>query len=222
MRPIERGPWPVGANNKKKKLHPYTVAKADLHSRLGRYCSYCERVKTRLDVKHVVPKSRQRELEEEWTNLLLACTNCNSIKGKRNRGRDGYLWPDEDDTAQAFSYLPDGIVEVRKDLPEPVPAGAQRLFDLVGLGRRPGNDPHERDLRWRERREAWGIAKAARQSILTGSVDTLLTLAEHTGFWSVWMTVFADNTEFCSLLRARFPGTRHPIGMLRDNATSTQ
>ena len=58
MRPIERGPWPVDANNKKKKLHPYTVAKADLHSRLGRYCSYCERVKTRLDVEHVVPKSR--------------------------------------------------------------------------------------------------------------------------------------------------------------------
>ena len=194
-----------------REFRPYRTAKADLLARIGGYCSYCERTGD-LHVEHVVPRRHRPDLEEEWTNFLLGCANCNGIKKDRNNSRDGYLWPDQDDTRAAFEHLPDGIVRVRDELPEPFRADAARLFDLVGLGRRPNNDPRASDLRWRKRREAWGQAEHARQAIRNGAgpnaVDLVIELAAAVGFWSVWMTVFADNQQVRDRLRQRFPGTR--------------
>ena len=136
MRRVDRGSWPLDDASNPKNFQSYTKAKADLLSRLGEYCSYCERTGD-LHVEHVIPRNHRPDLEQEWTNFLLGCVNCNAIKGDRNDSRNGYLWPDQDDTEAAFSYLPDGIVRVRDDLPEPDLTNAKRLFDLVGLGRRP-------------------------------------------------------------------------------------
>lgn len=94
---------------------------------------------------------------------------------------------------------------------------------LVGLNREPRQtDPMARDLRWRERREAWRVAEVAKQSLQTGAekageladaaqeetVRLVLLLARATGFWSVWMTVFADDNTFRAVLTDAFPGTR--------------
>ena len=79
------------------------------------------------------------------------------------------MWPDQDDTEVVFSYLPDGIVRVRDDLSEPIRTKAQKLFDLVGLGRCPVNEPRARDLRWRKRREAWRSAEFAWQLVKQGA-----------------------------------------------------
>ena len=117
MRPVDRGPWPVDGQGERKAFHPYNKAKADLLARLGGYCSYCE-CTGHLHVEHVVPKSRRLDLEKDWNNFLLGCVNCNSTKGKSNLGREGYLWPDHDDTLSAFEYLPEGMVKVRQDLPD--------------------------------------------------------------------------------------------------------
>ena len=156
MRRVDRGPWPRDARNKAKKFHPYRRAKADLLERLGEYCSYCERTGD-LHVEHVISRNRRPELEKEWTNFLLGCANCNGTKGNRNPSRDGYLWPDQDDTRAAFEYLPDGIVKVRADLPEPARMKAENLFVLVGLGSRPTKDfGTASDRRWLKRRDAWG------------------------------------------------------------------
>ena len=97
------------------RFHPYNKAKSNLLERIGEYCSYCERTGD-LHVEHVVPRRRRPDLTEEWTNFLLGCTNCNGIKSNRNHSRDGYIWPDRDDTEAAFEYLPDGIVRVRHDI----------------------------------------------------------------------------------------------------------
>ena len=208
MRRVDRGPRPLDDANNPKSFQPYNKAKADLLSRLGGYCSYCERPSD-LHIEHVIPRSRQPSLEEEWTNFLLGCRNCNAIKGDRNHSRNGYLWPDQDDTEAAFSYLPDGIVRVRDNLPEPNRTKAKKLFDLVGLGRRPAHDPRARDLRWRKRREVWRQAKSAQQLVKQGGdVDSAIQLAKAVGFFSVWMTVFADNPRMCHRLRQSFPGTR--------------
>lgn len=208
MRRVDRGPWPLDDANTPKSFQPYNKAKADLLSRLGGYCSYCERTGD-LHVEHVVPRSYRPDLEQEWTNFLLGCANCNAIKGDRNHSRNGYLWPDQDDTEAAFSYLPDGIVQVRDDLSDPIQTKAQKLFDLVGLGRRPAHDPRARDLRWSKRREAWGQAEFARQRVEEGAdVAWVIELAKAVGFFSVWMAVFADDPQMCDRLRRSFPGTR--------------
>ncbi len=208
MRRVERGPWPLDDANNPKSFQPYNKAKADLLSRLGEYCSYCERLGD-LHVEHVVPKRYRPDLEQEWTNFLLGCANCNAIKGDRNLSRNGYMWPDQDDTEAVFSYLPDGIVRVRDDLSEPIRTKAQKLFDLVGLGRCPVNESRARDLRWRKRREAWGLAKSAQQLVKQGAdIDWMIQLAKAVGFFSVWMTVFADDPQMCDRLRRSFLGTR--------------
>ena len=208
MRCVDRGPWPLDEENRQKRFRSYRKAKADLLARLGNYCSYCERTGD-LHVEHVIPVKHREDLEGDWTNFLLGCANCNGTKQHRNRSRDGYLWPDEDDTQAVFEYLPDGIVRVRAGIPEPDRTAAENLFNLVGLGRRPTNDPRASDLRWRKRREAWRTAEMARQSIAEGDdPEWVIRLAQASGFWSVWMAVFHEYPDVCDRLEGGFPGTR--------------
>ena len=208
MRCVDRGPWPLDEENREKRFRSYRKAKADLLARLGNYCSYCERPGD-LHVEHVIPVKHREDLEGEWTNFLLGCANCNGTKQHRNRSRDGYLWPDEDNTRAVFEYLPDGIVRVRADIPEPDRTEAENLFNLVGLGRRPTNDPQASDLRWRKRREAWRTAEMARQSIAEGNdPELVIRLAQASGFWSVWMAVFHEYPDVRDRLEGGFPGTR--------------
>ena len=208
MRPVERGPRPLDEEGAPKGFHPYQKAKADLLTRLGEYCNYCERTGD-LHVEHVVPRNRRPDLEEDWDNFLLGCGNCNSIKSDRNLSREGYVWPDRDDTSRSFEYLRDGIVKVKEDISERDRVRAEKLFELVGLGRRPTNDPCARDQRWRKRREAWGKAEFARSRFEQGAdSDMVVQLAKATGFWSVWMTVFAVHPKIRDHLRQCFPGTR--------------
>lgn len=208
MRRVDRGPWPQ-EDGHRKVFRPYRKAKSDLLKRLGRYCSYCER-RGDLHVEHVVPKVHRSDLAEEWTNFLLGCVNCNSIKGSRNRSRDGYTWPDEDVPWSAFDYLPGGRVEVAANLPDSDRIKAERLFDLVGLGRRPAADPEAKDMRYLYRLEAWDTAQMARNKLDKKHTDTesVVELAKATGFWSVWMKVFEGNADVRGHLRDAFPGSR--------------
>ena len=80
MRRVDRGPWPLDDANTPKSFQPYNKAKADLLSRLGGYCRYCERTGD-LHIEHVVPTNHRPDLEQEWTNFLFGCANCNAIKG---------------------------------------------------------------------------------------------------------------------------------------------
>ena len=208
MRRVDRGPWPE-AGGQPKSFHPYRKAKRDLCDRLGPYCSYCER-RGDLHVEHVVPRHHRPDLAEEWTNLLLACVNCNSIKGKRNNSRDGYTWPDDAVTWSPFEYLPEGRVKVRGDLPASDRIKAERLFDLVGLGRTPMSDPTVADSRSLLRLETWQTAEMAQSKLGAGHIDVevVTVLAKATGFWSVWMKLFEENEEVRAGLRDAFSGTR--------------
>ena len=209
MRRVDRGLWPLDAQNNPKRFQPYNKAKADLLDRLGEYCSYCERPGD-LHVEHVVPKKHRQDLQEDWANMLLACSNCNGIKRSNNLSRQGYLWPDKDNTEAAFSYFPEGIVRVRENLPSRIRTKAEKLFNLVGLDRIPTKDPSARDRRWAKRRAAWGKAVLIRQRFKEGvaDVDSVIELAQARGFFSVWMTVFANEPQICRRLRQSFPGTR--------------
>lgn len=83
MRPVDRGLVPTDGIGDEFKPKKYQEFREFLIRRLGSYCSYCERPLTHnVAVEHIKPKDSNKLLEKEWSNLLLACTNCNSTKGK--------------------------------------------------------------------------------------------------------------------------------------------
>ena len=204
MRSVDRGPWPAGDDGDRVSFPKYGHAKLPLIERIGEYCSYCERPGD-LHVEHVVPRSVAEELETEWSNLLLGCANCNSRKLNRNNSRDGYLWPDTDDTFAAFVYRSAGRVSVNDALDGDEQRKAQALFELVGLG----GIGTRTDRRRHKRRQAWDQAIEARNLINDDNSRVLaVKLASGTGFFSVWMAVFQDDEDMCRRLVNAFPGTR--------------
>ena len=204
MRSVQRGPWPTGNDGSRISFGKYQQAKDPLIQRIGEYCSYCER-RRGLDVEHVIPRSVAQHLETEWSNLLLACRNCNSRKSNRNDSRDGYLWPDRDDTFSAFVYQLSGRVSVSERLARGEYRKASALLVLVGLGA----EESPTDKRHRERRQAWNTAVDAQGLIGDDhSRDLVVKLALATGFFSIWMAVFHDDEDMRQRLTAAFRGTR--------------
>ncbi len=204
MRSVERGPRPTGSDGRRKSFSDYRRARIPLIERTGEYCSYCERP-CDLHVEHVVPRSIAPELESEWSNFLLSCVNCNSRKGNGNASRDGYLWPDRDDTFGAFEYRSGGRISLNSALSEGKRRKASALYDLVGLG----ETGTSKDRRRHKRRQAWDKAMKARCLVSNGaSRELAVEVALGSGFFSVWMAVFRDDDDMRRRLIAAFPGTR--------------
>jgi hypothetical protein len=99
MRPVVRGPIPAkatarGANP--KRVIDYSYYRPDLIANIGEYCSYCEvPLGVNLAVEHMLSKTQSINAED-WNNLLLACTNCNSHKldkTKDEQSLTNYFWP---------------------------------------------------------------------------------------------------------------------------------
>lgn len=98
MRPVERGLDP-------NPFQDYKDARDPLIQRIGDYCSYCENaLHSEIDVEHVQPKSRPPYASLVWTNFLLACGYCNSVKGDNPVAIADFFWPDADNTYRAFKY----------------------------------------------------------------------------------------------------------------------
>ncbi len=221
MRPVCRGSVPLLQDGTAKSYKRYQDACPDLVERLGEYCSYCERPILQgagLAVEHIYAKNHFPQLECDWENFLLACITCNSVKREQDASwnhRD-YLWPHEDNTARAFRYLSEGRVEVDSSQLSPdVATLADQTLELTGLARYQGpaskNKPTPGDYRWHHRREAWGTAQRALENLgLNNSPEMreqIVATAIAKGFWSVWMTVFAQDEDMrCRLLHA-FVGT---------------
>ena len=204
MRSIDRGPRPTGNDGHPIAFAQYGQAKIPLVERIGEYCSYCERPGD-LHVEHVVPRSVARELETEWSNLLLGCVNCNSRKLDKNHTRQGYLWPDNDDTFRAFVYRSGGRVSVNEELTPDERCKASAIFNLVGLG----GMGTPTDRRRHKRRRAWDQAVKVRNLISDDKSRILaVQVAQGTGFFSVWMAVFYDDVDMQERLTRAFPGTR--------------
>jgi len=211
MRPIERGNCPADSDGVTIIFHKYQDAQAHLIARLGEYCSYCERPISNADVEHILPKKWHPECEKEWNNFLLACKNCNSIKGyPENMQLNNYYWPDKDNTARAFVYRQGGTVEVHPQLAELEQAKARRTMQLTGLDRRIIN-PYNKDTRFNKRKEVWKIAEdqlATLEETDTPKIrDLIVQVAQGRGFWSVWMTVFQKDKDMLRRFIDAFPGT---------------
>lgn len=132
MRPVRRDVSPIATD-----FAHYEDAKPELISRLGGYCSYCERpIKTNLAVEHIEPKNgpfAQPDLQGRWSNFLLACVNCNSHKGSKQVLLQDILLPDRDNTFLAFVYEADGKIKISDSLTAAQAVWAQNTLGLLGL-----------------------------------------------------------------------------------------
>ncbi|MDR7122589.1 HNH endonuclease [Rheinheimera soli] len=196
MRPVARPVCPIP---QPRDYHAYLES---LRLVFGVYCSYCERP-DKLDVEHVIPKSRQPALELEWNNLLLGCARCNrDFKRSNNLSRLGYIWPDTHDTYHSFEYLVDGRV---KAVIGPAQVEAKAIADLVKL-----EDSKHQSVLNLGRRNAFKIAQYMLQSYRNGhaSLDNVMVQVQQ-GYWSVWMTVFVGEPAVVAALidPQYFPGT---------------
>jgi uncharacterized protein (TIGR02646 family) len=213
MRPVERGNRPTDAAGRPIEFAHYSEARDPLIDRVGDYCSYCEVcLHSSIPVEHVRPKKPQPALEREWTNFLLACVPCNSIKGARDLNLADYFWPDHDNTARVFVYDLDQPPKISMELDATQQAIARNTILLTGLDRVPGHpDYSDRDRRWKKRLDAWGVALQARKDLAAHDSPELrrsiLQTAISRGHWSVWMQVFHDDVEMRRALINWFPGT---------------
>lgn len=217
MRPICRGASPQAVD-----YDDYAQSKPDLVSRLGPYCSFCERrVATNLAVEHVQPKAlpAYAQLVGCWRNFLLACVNCNSSKGTKDVIFANILLPDRDNTYHALLYLPDGTIGPSAAA---VAAGLGPMVDstlaLTGLDKAALNSPDVNGKqvaldRVRQRMEAWLVAADSLAEITTNPATAALRkavikIATATGFFSIWMTVFQGDQDMLNRLVDAFGGTQ--------------
>ncbi|HVC93469.1 MAG TPA: HNH endonuclease [Pirellulales bacterium] len=213
MRPVLRGDPPTDATGKAIVFSHYREARDFLIERIGDYCSYCEVcLHGSIHVEHVRPKKPNPDLKTVWTNFLLACDNCNSVKGDFDVVLSDYLWPDTDNTTLAFDYHVDEPPRVSQTLKAAHQQLAINTIQLTGLDRVPGHpDFSARDRRWQKRKEAWGVAILARKALAENPTDQLRESIVHNavsrGFWSVWVAVFHDDNEMRRRLLKWFPGT---------------
>lgn len=185
----------------------YEDAKPYLLSRLGHFCSYCERrIATNLAVEHIQPKGlpQYEALEKKWDNLLLACVNCNSTKRDKDVLLDQFYLPDRDNTFAAFDYQQDGTIhEIPGD------AMGKRTLALTGLNKPIREVFDENGVRVAldrvaDRMTVWGIAldsKAELAACPTDGIRRLIVIAAigH-GFFSIWMKVFDGDAVMRKML----------------------
>ncbi|MDP3877566.1 MAG: HNH endonuclease [Methylobacter sp.] len=215
MRPVNRGDKPTDSNGDPVDFKEYGGARDDLIKRIGDYCSYCEAPLLAPAVEHIQPKSKEPAVEKTWSNFLLACTYCNSIKGERTvdaGNLNDFFWADTDNTFRAFIYEKDRAPQIDTSLNPLKQQVAHNTLELTGLDREPAHPRLTgKDRRWIKRKEAWGKAETAKANLEQQSTELMrnqiIDTATSTGFWSVWMTVFQDYTDMRHRLIDAFQGT---------------
>jgi len=221
MRPVNKGSHPLGVDGIPIIFKDYSESRRYLIDKIGEYCSYCEsRILTGLAVEHVQPKSSNPGLELKWDNFLLACTNCNSIKGAKNIELNDYVWPDADNTYELFSYDNSGIVKVKVSLDNDLKEKVEASIKLTGLDRLP---PKGGSITWRKasdrrfehRVQAWVTSHEHMSTYSIADVETrkmiipfVKSIVLGEGFWSIWMTAFQEFPEVQQALIDSFSGTK--------------
>lgn len=214
MRPVNKGDSPRVYKN-------YKDAKWDLIEKLGEYCSYCEmNICNQADVEHVVPKSKDGDLELDWGNFLLGCKTCNTIKNNINDDREGYPFPDEYNTAYLYNYK-NGKVQVNENLSAEDKLKAENLFQLIKVNREyntTGKLDDRKMARIKEYEKA--VMSLNDYKEYEKEVENLDSRKEYfiqlmirqiskspSGFHSVWIEVFKDYPKVKKAILEGVPGT---------------
>jgi uncharacterized protein (TIGR02646 family) len=214
MRPILRDASPQASD-----YDNYRDAFGELAGRIGRFCSYCERlIATQLAVEHIQPKAlpAYAQLRGRWDNFLLACVNCNSTKKDKDVVLADVLLPDRDNTAAAYEYTMDGKITIPGRLTAAQCAMAERTLALTGLDKPvsavvDSNGKLVAIDRVAQRMEVWLIAQESSNDLQLHPSDgfrrQIARTATGHGFFSIWMTVFSNDITVRKLLIEGFRGT---------------
>jgi len=146
-----------------------------------------------------------------WENLVPSCFFCNRVKWDRNSSRSDHLWPDIDNTDLAYEYEKSYVVRPVAGLSADQNQAANNLINLTGINRTAVNSTRK-DRRWKNRQEAWKKAEEMLAAWQTqrnrpGLLIDIPVIAESTGFFSIWMRVFKDDTNLRDAIRRKFPNT---------------
>jgi uncharacterized protein (TIGR02646 family) len=227
MRPVNKTNAPLNEDNQILFFDKYQNYKRYLINTIGEYWSYCERhIPTSLAVELIRPKKHNPTLELVWSNLLLACTNCNSTKADTDVILTDYFWVDLDNTYQKFSYDISGLVKPNQQLNEVEQIKSKNTIKLFGLDKtQPNLESKEwekaSDKRFEHRLQAFIDANeyaviynnATLQERAT-YIKFLIDISKK-GFWSIWMKAFENFPEVQKELINSFVGTNkayfHPI-----------
>ncbi len=207
MRPINRraSPQILDYDN-------YRDAFPELQSRLGPYCSYCERrIAANLAVEHIQPKGllQYKHLIGTWDNYLLACVNCNGTKSDKDVVLSAIFLPDRDNTSAAFIYTMDGKVSPSPNLTQAQRQIAMDTLALTGLDKGPNQALDENGEivaidRFNQRKEIWLMALDSKDDLHTSPTPEMrrqiVKTAQGNGFFSIWMEVFAGDSEMRRML----------------------
>jgi uncharacterized protein (TIGR02646 family) len=220
MRPVNKDLEPLHSDGSLVSFSEYAKSRRYLIDSIGEYCSYCERlIPASLAVEHIQPKKHNGHLELVWSNLLLACTNCNSTKGHTDVVLADYFWPDRDNTYVKFSYDLSGFVKANPVLDAVEVLKANNTIKLLGLDRiQPtsgtANWQQASDRRYEHRLQAFIEANKYASIYSNASfaerivyIGFLIDIAKK-GFWSIWMNAFQNFPEVQRELILQFKGTR--------------
>lgn len=203
MRPVVRGAAP-------REYSAYGDARGDLIERMGNYCNYCDMsLNNQPQVEHVQPKSLVPGLKREWSNFLLACGYCNSVKSNKPVDREGDVFADTDNLMVAIDTA--GVPMTVKDgLPQDDEQRAQDFLNLVGRDEYPfrARNPD----RWRSRISAMIQIEKTRQRI--NQYPDNIPLKEQAvatalgfGHFPMWLMAFDHDRDMRKRLVEAFPGT---------------
>ncbi|SFP33197.1 HNH endonuclease [Enterovibrio norvegicus] len=216
MRPIRKADSPIAGD-----FNAYGDAKPELVSRLGKYCSYCERrIETLLAVEHIEPKDGDNgkpHLEKRWSNFLLACTNCNSCKGSKAVDFQSLIFPDRDNTFFAYIYTDDGRVESSSLLTAAQKTIADNTLNLLGLDKKRQEFTDSNGAlvaldRVSQRMEMISTAQVSLAILESDPTNEgfkvlIVNQALASGFFSIWMKVFAMHPDMKLRFINAFKGT---------------
>jgi len=219
MRPVDKKDK-FNPNGTPLEYKPYGDAKPDLINEIGDYCSFCGKHLTRsaLAVEHIYPKSYKNDagvkiyahLQYQWNNFLLACVNCNSVKGTKDTAAMNPFLPHEDNLLCYIEILEGGLAQVKDTVTGDNLERAQAFVNLVGLDRGPNHPNYSnKDDRWEYRLKAHELAERYLDKYQRGETDleTISTLAKIKGFFAVWFTVFEQHNIVKKALISAFKGT---------------
>ncbi len=194
----------------------YKAARNDMAAVIGWFCSYCEMpVRNMIEVEHVHPVANGGNALL-WDNFLLSCRYCNGVKSNNNLSRNGYLWPDIDNTTLAFEYSEKDIVQPSAGIQPNISLAATATINLMGLNRTPhsGNEPTDADSRWIARISAIGVIDESFNDWQTNQTDAFARQIARTaighGFYSFWMLKFVGVQDVIDAINDAFNGTYIP------------
>lgn len=204
MRPVVKS-TKNNAHGIPQEYIPWGNAKKDLIEEIGSYCSYCEKKVNRssIHVEHICGKKVKNQagqliydnLKYQWNNFLLACCNCNSVKGNKDIASTNPFLPHLNNLVHFIEVRNTGLIAIKNGVTGNNLNRTKAFINLVGLDREPSHvDYSDGDDRWEERLEAVDLAKRYfdkyNSTPRKTDVETIIKLAREKGFFSVWYYQF--------------------------------